>query len=186
MFGCVIKNRNGLHAMKLYERMILNKYVQGNRMKWQNLINVIQKTKPDLCILDAFEGMEGEGPIMGTGVKLGMAMCSTDGLALDRIASRICGLEDAPYLKMLSEREGNPAHENIKIIREGFNDISEISKRFKLHYNSKYQTKTKLNALMPLLDVRSGISLLRRSYRLKDKIKEMLAEKSRGRKRLFF
>ncbi|MBI2046982.1 DUF362 domain-containing protein [Candidatus Pacearchaeota archaeon] len=28
MFGCVIKNRNGLHAMKLYERMILNKYVR--------------------------------------------------------------------------------------------------------------------------------------------------------------
>ena len=186
MFGCVIKNRNGLHAMKLHERMILNKYVQGNRMKWQNLANVIQKTAPDLCILDAFEGMEGEGPIMGTGVKLGAAMCSTDGLALDRMASRICGLGDVPYLKMLSERAGDPANENIKIIKEGFNDIGEISKRFKMHYNSRYQTKTELNALMPLLDFRSGISLLRRSYRLKDKIKEMFAEKSRGRKRLFF
>ena len=176
MFGCVIKNRNGLHAMKLYERMILNKYVKGNRMKWQNLTNVIQKTKPDLCILDAFEGMEGDGPIMGKRVEMGIAMCSLNGIALDKLASKICGLGHVPYLAMLS---GNSDNEEIEIIKEGFNDISEISRKFKMHYNTKYQTKTELNALMPLLDFRSGISLLKRSYRIWDKIKDMLAEKMR-------
>src|SRR3989344_6295580 len=74
MFGCVIKNRSSLHAMNFYDWMFFNKSAKGNQLKWQNLIEVIKRTKPDLCILDGYEAMEGNGPIFGTKVHLGLAM----------------------------------------------------------------------------------------------------------------
>lgn len=164
MFGCVIENRGDLHALSLYGRLFLNKYVRSNELKWHNLVNVIKKTKPDLCILDAYEGMEGEGPIFGTKVQLGIAMCSLDGIALDKIASKICGFDFVPYLSMLSD-----GHEDIEVVKEGFEDVDEINKKFKPHYNYKYQIMTE-TILVPRLDVGLAISILKRSYRLKDKI----------------
>ncbi len=169
MFGCVIKNRGDLHALKLYERMFLNKYVRGNKLKWDNLVGVIKKTKPDLCILDAYEGMENEGPLFGTKIYLGIAMCSLDGIALDKLASKICGLESVPYLYYLSNNSNN-----IEIVKEGFGGIKEISRKFKPHYRSKYQIRTSTNSLMPVVDIKFVISVLKRSYRLKDKIIEKI------------
>ena len=81
MFGCVIQNRGDLHALKLYERVFLNRYVRGNELKWDNLVSVIRKTKPDLCILDAYEGMENEGPLFGTSIKLNTTIFNFDGFS---------------------------------------------------------------------------------------------------------
>ena len=169
MFGCVIKNRGALHALKLYERVFLNKYVMGNKLKWDNLVNVIKKTKPDLCILDAYEGMENEGPLFGTKLHLGIAMCSLDGIALDMLASKICGLENVPYLSYFSDNSNAP-----EIVKEGFGDIKEISRKFKPHYKTKYQIRTSTNSLTPVIDIKFAISVLKRSYRLKDKIIEKI------------
>ena len=169
MFGCVIKNRESLHAMNLYDRMFLNKYSKGNQLKWQNLIEVIEKTRPDLCILDGYEGMEGEGPMFGTKVHLGLALCSLDGVALDKIAAKICGFNYVPYLSILS----NKNQKDTEIIKDGFDSINKISKKFKPHYNYRYQIVTKTN-ILPILDIRIFFSLLKRSYRIKDKIIEKL------------
>ena len=165
MFGCVIKNRGDLHAISLFDRLFLNKYIKSNKIKWDNLVNVINKTRPDLCILDGYNGMEGDGPLLGTKVKLGIAMCSLDGVALDKLASKICGFDYVPYLNMLSRRS-----DNIKIVKEGFNNIGEISRTFKPHYLYNYQINTSNDSLIPLLDIRFIISILKRSYRIKDKI----------------
>ena len=173
MFGCVIKNRASLHAMNLYNRMFLNKYARGNQLKWQNLIEVIEKTKPDLCILDAYEGMEGDGPMFGTKVHLGLAICSLDGIALDKIAAKICGFNYVPYLSLLS----NKNQKDTEIVKEGFDSLNEISKKFKPHYNYKYQIATKIN-IFPILDVKLFFSLLRRSYRIKDKVIEKFQKNS--------
>ena len=165
MFGCVVENRGSLHAMNLYNRMFLNKYAKSNLLKWQNLIEVIEKTKPDLCILDGYEGMEGNGPMFGTKVDLGLAICSLDGINLDKIAAKICGFDYVPYLSLLSDKNQRDA----EIIIKGFNNLDEISKKFKPHYNYKYQITTKTD-FFPLLDVKLFLSLLKRSYRLRDKI----------------
>ena len=173
MFGCVIKNRGDLHALKLYERVFLNKYVRSNKLKWDNLVNVIKQVKPDLCILDAYEGMEGEGPLFGTSIQVGIAMCSLDGIDLDRLASKICGLDYVPYLFQLSNRPDNP-----EITKEGFEKIGKITKKFKLHYNNKYQLPTSKEFLMPILDIGLMIPLLKRSYRIKDKLIEKFRSKN--------
>ena len=168
MFGCVIKDRNALHALSLYERIFLTKYVKSNKLKWFNLVNVIKKTMPDLCILDAYEGMEGDGPIFGTKVKLKVAMCSLDGIALDKFASKIFGFGYVPYLSMLNNNF------DIEIIKDGFKDISEIRKNFKLHYKNKYQIMTNVDLFIPRVDIFLIISVLKRFYRLKDKIIEKI------------
>ena len=120
-----------------------------------------------MCILDAFEGMEGDGPLFGNKIQLGIAMCSLDGVALDNLASKICGFEFVPYLSMLSDDSGN-----LEIIKKGFTKIEEISKKFKLHYNHNYQSITSPKSALPFIDFKAIISVLRRSYRLKDKIIE--------------
>lgn len=167
MFGCVIKNRKDLHALEFHERVFLNRNVMSNRLKWENLVNTIKRTAPDLCILDAYEGMENDGPLFGTKVHLGISMCSLDGIALDVLASRICGLETVPYLFYISNNSDNP-----EIVKDGFGDIKEIVKKFKPHYSNEYQIKTSINSLVPIIDIKSIISVFKRSYRLKDKIIE--------------
>ncbi len=49
--------------------------------------------RPDLAVIDGFEGMEGEGPIWGTGVSSRVAVVSTDWLACDRVCCELIGLE---------------------------------------------------------------------------------------------
>lgn len=169
MFGCVIKGRGNLHALTLYQRLFINKYVKTNAIKWDNLSSVIEEAMPDLSILDAYEGMEGNGPLFGTSIKLGIAMCSANGIALDNIASKIFGFDYVPYLSKFPHNS-----KDIEIIKKGFYNIKEISKNFKRHYNHKYQITTKINHSIPIIDIRLAVSVLKRSYRLKDKLREYL------------
>ena len=166
MFGCVIKNRADLHATSIFNRLFSNKDAKSNEIRWHNLINVINMAKPDLCILDGYEGMEGEGPLLGTKVEMKIAMCSLDGLALDKLASKLCGFEHVPYLSLISHNAPN----KIRVIKEGFSTIEEISKKFKPHYNYKYQIKTNYSTLFPLPDIKFALSILKRPHRIKDKI----------------
>jgi len=170
MFGCVVKGRGFLHVSSLAKRMLRNRDAESNCLKWENLIRVIKQITPDLCILDAYEGMEGEGPLFGSSIKLETAMSSLNGIALDKFASRIYGMENVPYLQVFSN-----AH--TELLKEGFGKIEEISKKFKLHYNNKYQLATGRLSFMPAVDVRFAFSVLKRSYRLRDKI---IAKLKRG------
>ena len=50
--------------------------------------------RPDLAVIDGFEGMEGRGPIWGTGVPSRAAVVSTDWLAADRVCCELTGFEE--------------------------------------------------------------------------------------------
>ena len=169
MFGCVIKNRGGMHALNHVERLFFHKLVRTNEIKYENLINVINNIKPDLCILDGFQGMENEGPIIGTSIRMEFAMCSLDGISLDKLASKICGLDYVPYLSAF------PNNPKIKIVKQGFEDLKEISKRFKPHYLTNYQIRTSMPPI-PVIDIKYALSILKRSYRIKDKLQERLID----------
>jgi len=52
--------------------------------------------QPALAVLDAWEGMEGEGPASGTSVMQYCAAASVDPLAVDRIAAKLMGFSDTP------------------------------------------------------------------------------------------
>ncbi len=147
MLGCVIENRQCVHALKAHERLFLNNMVKGNPLAIRNLVKTIKFAKPDLAILDGFEGMEGDGPAMGKMVKLGVALASLDCVALDRTAAKICGFDSVPYLD-LCVKEGIGAPE-AELLKKGFSELADISKKFKQHPLAKYQTMTELKTIFP-------------------------------------
>ncbi len=171
MFGCVTKNRSALHSLTLFQKLFLNPYVNSNRLKWQNLVNVINKTKPDLSVLDSFDAMEGNGPILGKAVHLGIAMASTDSTALDKLAAKICGIDAVPYLDMLPG-----SAERAEIVKHGFSDIAAISKKLRQHYKTKYQKMTKMYSAPLIPDIKFLASILRRPHRVAHKLMEKLFE----------
>ena len=49
---------------------------------------------PALAVLDAWEGMEGEGPVSGTGIMHYCAVAGIDPLAVDRLCAKLMGFSD--------------------------------------------------------------------------------------------
>ncbi len=64
------------------------------------------RVKTDLAVIDGFEGMEGDGPISGDPVHLGISIAGIDPLAADRVACEIMGVdfEDVGYLHYCAEQ----------------------------------------------------------------------------------
>lgn len=59
------------------------------------LANVIYPSHaPALCVLDAWEGMQGDGPVSGSSVMQHCAVAGTDSLAVDRLAAVLMGFSD--------------------------------------------------------------------------------------------
>ncbi|MFQ5975950.1 MAG: DUF362 domain-containing protein [Candidatus Hydrothermarchaeales archaeon] len=176
MMGCVINKRPSVHGVNIIERIFTNRYIKSLRPMNENLTNVIEHAMPDLCLLDAFTGMDGTGPLLGNKVNLGIAMGSLDGAALDATAARIVGFKKVHYLKMLAERGlGEIEPENIEIIKEGFIDLDEITKPFRPHYLYRYQVMLDgPTGIIPGFDYRLFLSYIKRFYRIKDKILEHL------------
>jgi uncharacterized protein (DUF362 family) len=71
------------------------KYHVGIRMMQVNMMLTAQKLKPywGATVIDAFEGMEGNGPHAGTPVPHRIAMASTDYIAADRVAVEAMGID---------------------------------------------------------------------------------------------
>lgn len=71
-----------------------NKCLSYNIYQLGNMI--FEKRIPSLSVLDAWEGMEGEGPGNGTSVMQYCAIAGTDPLAVDRLCAKLMGLSDIP------------------------------------------------------------------------------------------
>jgi len=59
----------------------------------RSIANIYRITKPKLNIADGIIGMEGAGPTNGTARKLGVILASSDGVALDAVASFLMGFD---------------------------------------------------------------------------------------------
>ncbi|MCG8339478.1 MAG: DUF362 domain-containing protein, partial [Proteobacteria bacterium] len=57
------------------------------------ILDIYSMSKPHICLMDAIVGMEGPGPAMGFPKKIGLILSSSDGIALDAIASSIVGYD---------------------------------------------------------------------------------------------
>ena len=174
--GCVLTKRPYVHAMELNERLIVKKVIRSNVMNKINLVNVIEASYPDLSILDGYVGMEGDGPMFGTEIPLGIAMCSTDSIALDTVMANLTGLGYVPYLPLCHDRGlGTMDVEEMDIIKEGFDDFAEIYSEFKPHPHATYQTMVESEFLLPKIDFHLFFGIARRFHRVKDKVFEEMA-----------
>ncbi len=174
MVGCIIENRQSIHALKAHERLFLNNIVKSNPIANRNLVKTIKAIKPDLAILDGFTGMEGEGPAMGKTVEIGIALASLDCIALDTIAAKICGFENVQYI-LDCIKEGIGTSE-VELIKQGFYDLNEISKKFEEPSAIKYQTMAELNSMFPKVNARLVKAVITNSHphRMAAKLLRML------------
>lgn len=71
-----------------------------------HLIDICEYINPVFSVIDAVEGMEGEGPTAGQKRKVGLIMASQNPYALDTAAVQVIGIQpsDIPTIKAARER----------------------------------------------------------------------------------
>ena len=71
-----------------------DKFHVGVRQTHYNMLLAAQKLQPNwgAAVIDGFEGMEGNGPRLGTAVPSRIAIASTDYIAADRVALETMGI----------------------------------------------------------------------------------------------
>jgi len=113
LFGCVPSNR----------RIYLHPYLPE---VFYRLYSVL---KPQLTIMDARVGIEGNGPTKGKPVKMGLMLTSNDALAIDITAAEIMELDwKQTYLHYIAEKVGLQKE---AIIVQGLK-LNEVRRKFEL------------------------------------------------------
>jgi uncharacterized protein (DUF362 family) len=112
---------------------------QGVRQTNLNIAKLAQYVWPDLSVIDGLVGMEGNGPISGDPIHVGIAIASTDPLAADRVACEIMAIDflRVGYLYYCEGRRlGDADLSKINVIGE---TIKECITPFRLHSRVKEQ-----------------------------------------------
>lgn len=111
LFGCVPSNK----------RIYLHPYLPEVFYRLYTLF------KPQLTIMDARIGIEGNGPTKGKPVKMALMLTCKDALALDIVATEIMQLNwKETYLNYIAKKTG---FQEEQAIVEGL-QVSEVSRRF--------------------------------------------------------
>jgi len=91
------------------------------------IVDIFSVLKPQLSIMDAVVGMEGEGPRYGDPKHVGLILASYDSVALDAAASKIIGYEPMEIYttKLATDRGlGNGNLHEIEILGERIDNVS--------------------------------------------------------------
>ncbi|MBI5638137.1 MAG: DUF362 domain-containing protein [Nitrospinae bacterium] len=103
-FTGAVKNIYGIIPGR--SKLRLHGFAPGVREFSRIIADVYSKRIPEVTIMDAVEGLEGNGP--GTGGvkrKVGLLMASSDGVLLDSICSRVIGVDPNDIATNISARE---------------------------------------------------------------------------------
>jgi uncharacterized protein (DUF362 family) len=90
-------------SIMIMDKVRMHPSEAGNRVLDYNLFTVMQHLHIDLGVIDGFEGMEGNGPVLGEPVDHRVAAAGTDYLAVDRVGAEIMGadFDNIRYLNYL-------------------------------------------------------------------------------------
>ena len=100
---CGVKNLFGL--IRGSERLAWHLAVGRNFDDFADmLLDIYCLVKPQITLLDAIIGMEGNGPGSGDAVQLGFLCAADDALMLDESVAKYLGVTDMPVLKMAAKR----------------------------------------------------------------------------------
>ncbi|MBI4007956.1 MAG: DUF362 domain-containing protein, partial [Planctomycetes bacterium] len=98
-----------------------------SKLMAQALVDVYEVMRPHISIMDAIIGMEGNGPNAGDPKKIGLMLASTDGVALDAVASSIVGFNpmEVPIIRFAHERGlGTADLTEISVFGEAIENVS--------------------------------------------------------------
>jgi uncharacterized protein (DUF362 family) len=108
--------------------------------KWglaQSVVDLNHIALPELTVMDGTIAMEGNGPVSGNPVGLGLIMASTDTVACDAVACKIMGFEpeEIDYIKFAQEQGlGCCDISKIKVLGERLSDVVRPFKRISLNH----------------------------------------------------
>lgn len=106
-----------------------------------NLFALAKQLRPDLAIIDGYQGMEGNGPCRGTAVEHRVCVVSPDWLAADRVGIELMGIELAKvgYLSYCAQAGmGQGDLGKIKILGD---PIARHARKYKLHERVEQQLR---------------------------------------------
>ncbi|MDO8736260.1 MAG: DUF362 domain-containing protein, partial [Thermoleophilia bacterium] len=116
MFGAVAtRTRKYAHTLATYERFSAS------------IIDIYSILRPQLAIMDAVIGMEGEGPRHGSPKQAGLILASKDPVALDAVASSVIGFDPMEILTTRNATErglGNGNLEAIEVLGERLDSVT--------------------------------------------------------------
>jgi uncharacterized protein (DUF362 family) len=114
MFGAIPEPRRVIYHRKLHKAIADINKVFNNKI---------------ISVVDGTIGMEGDGPLYGTPVRLNLILASDDQVALDTVVCKIIGLdyEKIRYIKY-GRRLGLGSWDNINVVGE---NISTVKRDFK-------------------------------------------------------
>jgi len=115
-FGCV----TGLNKAKMHLR------AQDPETFSQMLVDLLGIVRPELTVMDAVVGMEGNGPSNGTPRKVNAILASCDPVALDAVACKMIGIDPfiVPSTRLAHEQgmgTGDISH--IEVLGEELKDM---------------------------------------------------------------
>jgi uncharacterized protein (DUF362 family) len=130
-----------LHDLGRYIVVAFGGYPESVKLTNRNLAELAKSVKLDLVVLDAMTGMEGEGPLLGESVHLGVAVASTDPLKADGVGVRLMGLapQDIGYLYYL-QRDGYGDYSLDGLVGESF---EPYCRKFRMHPRYEEQKRWK-------------------------------------------
>ncbi|MHB0914881.1 MAG: DUF362 domain-containing protein [Thermoleophilia bacterium] len=116
MFGCVDSaTRKKAHNLGEYSRF------SGA------LVDIYSALKPQLAIMDAVVGMEGEGPQQGKPKQTGLILASQDSVAIDAVAAAIVGFGSSEILAVMKASGrglGSGDLDQIEVLGERIDDVA--------------------------------------------------------------
>lgn len=126
MFGCVSGMLKGQLHMRAPHRPQFS----------QMVVDLYSSIKPNLTIMDAVLGMDGNGPGSGNPKPIGALLAGEDGVAVDSVACQICNID--PYSLFtcrLGEEQnmGIADPENIEILGERIESFKVENFDFKIN-----------------------------------------------------
>ncbi len=112
---------------------------QGIKQTNLNIVKIAEHVWPDLAVIDGLVGMEGDGPISGHPIGVGIAIASSDPLAADRVACEVMGVDfnKVGYLHYCSEK--GLGETDLKLMDISGHPLRECIVPFRLHTTVKEQ-----------------------------------------------
>ena len=96
-----------LHGGKHPSDMSDEEFTRSLREFHRNILRLVQRVKPHLAVIDGHIGMEGEGPVDGSPVKMDLAIAGTCPVSVDAVGASVMGFNprEVGYIA-LAERAG--------------------------------------------------------------------------------
>lgn len=131
LFGCI----------PFYDRVLMHKFIH------ELLPDAVSILKPNIALMDAIVGMEGDGPIAGIPKRMNLILCSDNVVALDYVAAQIMGF-NPEKIKHISNAVKKMPIEPLSIYGSSVDEVKSKFKPAAYDLISKLEREVQRNAIL--------------------------------------